>query len=346
MPALPKASVLKLPRKMLLVSIFIWGIRIASVIGNAIDKICLLVTFTFKSGVIAVLSIKSAKISYFAAEMQHVNPSFNIQAPGIDFETAQLFAEAGPMGVSLIILDADNCFKAIVTYAFASGLSDAELAENIKFVCSSENLLQKQYNKTHIFWSFTESILVPAELMNADRNVNMLNLVFGDARQGIIHSDFLYKHNLHNVYRLPDAVADIFAGHLPISTQTHFFSALVNRDMPAGNHLFTVFYNSSLTIVLCKEGKLQVVQNFTYSNADDCVFHLLNVCKGFEVEPDSATLHINGMIDEKSGLYAAIYKYFLNIAFDTLPDDYTYADEIKNHPAHFFSHLFALASCV
>ena len=264
----------------------------------------------------------------------------------MNFETAQLFAEAGPMGFSLAVLGADNCFTAVITYAFAAGLTDAELTQNLKTICSSENLLQQQYAKTHIFWSFAESILVPAELMNADRNVNMLNLVFGDAREGIIHSDFLYKHNLHNVYRLPNTVADIFATHLPVATQTHLFSALVNRDMRAGNNLFSVFYNNSLTIVLCKEGKLQVVQNFIYNNADDCVFHLLNVCKGFEVQPDSVTLHINGMIDEKSALYAAIYKYFLNIEFDALPEGYTYGDEIKNYPPHFFSHLFVLASCV
>jgi hypothetical protein len=318
----------------------------ASVMGNAILRICLLVTLIFKSGIVAVLSIKSAKISYFAAEMQHVNPSFNIQAAGINFETAQLFAEAGPTGVSLAVLGADNCFNAVVTYSFATGLSEIELAENLNAICKTEYLLQKQYSKTHIFWSSTESILVPAELMNADRNVNMLNLVFGDARQGIIYSDFLYRHNLHNVYRLPDAVADIFANCLPVATQTHLFSAFVNKEIPEGNNLYSTFYSNSLTIMLCKQGKLQVVQNFTYNNADDCVFHLLNVCKGFDVQPDSVTLHINGMIDEKSGLYAAIYKYFLNIEFDTLPDDYNYSDEIKNYPPHFFSHLFELASCV
>ena len=278
--------------------------------------------------------------------MQHVNPSFNIQAPGINFESAQLFAEAGPMGVSLVVLGADNCFNALITYSFAAGLSDTELTENIKSICSSENLLQKKYNKTHIFWSFAESIFVPAELMNEDRNLNMLNLVFGDAKKGAIHSDFLYKQNLHNVYRLPDSVVEILSNHLAVATQTHLFSTLVNRDVPAGNHLFTVFYSNSLIILLCKEGKLQVVQNFTYTNADDCVFHLLHVCKGFDVQPDSTTLHINGMIDERSGLFAAIYKYFLNIVFDTLPEDHIYHEILKDHPPHFFSHLFALASCV
>ncbi len=278
--------------------------------------------------------------------MQHVNPSFNIQATEIDFETAQLFTEAGPMGFSLVVLGADNCFKAVVIYPFSSGINETEIAEELSKICNSENLLKKQYSKSHIFWAFTESILVPAELMNADRNLNMLNLVFGDAKQGIIHSDFLYKHNLHNVYRIPEAVIDIFSAALPVATQTHLFSTIVNRDMPEGNHLFTVFYSNSLTIMLCKESKLQVIQNFTYTHADDCVFHLLNVCKGFDVQPDSVTLHINGMIDANSGLYASIFKYFLNIEFDKLPEGYTYDDEIKNHPPHFFSHLFALASCV
>ncbi|MEP7237410.1 MAG: DUF3822 family protein [Ferruginibacter sp.] len=278
--------------------------------------------------------------------MQHVNPSFNIQAPQINFETSQLFAEAGPMGISLVVLGADNCFNAVVTYSFSAGLNDAELAEKLTAIFNSENLLQKQYNRSHIFWSFAESILVPAELMNEDRNLNMLNLVFGDARKGIIRSDFLYKHNLHNVYSTPQHVIDIFSTYLPVATQTHLFTAMVNKDLPGGNHLFTVFYSNSLTMMLCKEGKLQVVQNFDYTNPDDCVFHLLNVCKGFDVQPDSVTLHINGMIDEQSGLYAAIYKYFLNIEFDLLPAGYTYTEAIKDHPQHFFSHLFALASCV
>ncbi len=278
--------------------------------------------------------------------MQHVNPSFKIQAAGIDFETAQLFTEAGPMGLSIVVLDKDNCFKAVVTYAFAGAANENELAEKFTKIFDSEILLQKQYNKTHIFWSFAESILVPAELINADRNMNMLNLVFGDARQGIILSDFLYKHNLHNVYRTPQPVIDIFSGYLPVATQTHLFSTMVNKDLPEGNHLFTIFYSNSITIMLSRQGKLQVVQNFEYHDADDCVFHLLNVCKGFDAEPDSVTLHVNGMIDEKSGLYAAIYKYFLNIEFEKLPDGYAYDGAIKDHPPHFFSHLFAFASCV
>lgn len=314
--------------------------------GNAIDRICLLVTLTFKSLDIAVLSIKSAKISYFAPEMQHVNPSFYIQAPEINFETAQLFVEAGPMGISLVVLEADTCFKALVNYPFTIGSNEHEKLEKLKTIIKSDILFQKKYTKTHLFWSFAESILVPAELMYTEGNSKMLNLVFGDASQGIIRSDFLYKHNLHHVYRIPESVVDLFSTYLPTATQTHLFTTLANRHLPEGNHLFVIFYSNSLTLMLCKDGKLQVVQNFDYTNPDECAFYLLNVCKGFDVKPDTVSLQLNGMIDEKSGLYAAIYKYFLIVEFDKLPEEYTYDKAITDYPTHFFSHLFALASCV
>jgi len=278
--------------------------------------------------------------------MKHVNPSFSIQAPKINFDAARLFAEAGPTGVSLAVLDANNIFKVVVVYSFPAGLTGNELNQHFKDIFSSENLLQRQYSRLHIFWSFPQSILVPAELMNEDRNGNMLNLVFGDAEQGTIKSDFLYRHNLHNVYRIPQTVIDNFNGYFPLATQTHVFTAMVNRVIAEGNHLYTVFYSNSLTIMLCKEGRLQVIQNFIYTGPEDCVFHLLNVCKGFDVPQAAVSLHISGMIDEQSVLYAAIYKYFLQVQFDELPAEYGYDEAIKEHPQHFFSHLFALPACV
>ena len=89
------------------------------------------------------------------------------------------------MGVSLVVLGADNCFKAVVIYPFAAGLSDTELAEKLKEILRQRKFTAKNNIVKRISsGAFTESILVPAELMNADRNENMLNLVFGDAKQG------------------------------------------------------------------------------------------------------------------------------------------------------------------
>ncbi len=277
--------------------------------------------------------------------MQHVNLSFNIQAPEINFSTAQLFVEVGPTGFLLSILDEANCFKAVVIYTIDLGLPQQEISEKLRTILITEVLLQKQYLKSHIFWSFTESILVPAELSNNDRNINMLNLVFGDGNTGINKTDFLINQNLQNTYRIPRDIFEIFYTHLPSATQTHINTKLVSRDFSNDNHLYTIFYNNSINILLCKEGVLQICQNFLYYNLDQAAFNLLNVCKGFDVDPNTVTLHVNGMIDAQSGLYEAIYKYFLNIKFDTLPKEFTYYKAIEDLPPHFFSHLFSLATC-
>ena len=278
--------------------------------------------------------------------MQHVNPSFNIQSAGIYTDSAQLFIETGPMGISLVVLNTGNCFQAATTYSFSNKMNEPEQGEKIKEILQHDELLQKPFAKTHIIWSYPESILVPPNLVDAGSNNEMLNLVYGDAQKGVIKSDFLYKHNLHNVYRIPETVHQSVEAKFPYATQTHQYSLLVNRETNGGDELFVVFYTNSLTLMLRKEGRLQVIQNFAFSSPEDTAYHLLNICKSFDVQPNKVILHISGMIDEKSNLYAAIYKYFLHIEFDKLPGNYTYAEEIKDHPPHFFSHLFALASCV
>jgi hypothetical protein len=280
-------------------------------------------------------------------QSQQVNPSFNIRSAGIYTESAQLFIETGPTGISVVVLNTGDSFQAVVTYSFSSQLNELQAAEKMKEILQDDELLQKSFAKTHIIWSYPESILVPPNLVNTESNTEMLDLVYGNAQKAVIKSDFLYKHNLHNIYRTPESVREALEAKFPYAIQTHQYSLLANREMNSGeDELFVVFYSNSLTLMLCKEGQLQVIQNFAFSSPEDTAYHLLNVCRSFDVEPNKVKLHINGMIDERSNLYAAIYKYFLHIEFDKLPGNYTYAEEIKAHPAHFFSHLFALASCV
>ncbi len=271
-----------------------------------------------------------------------MNPSFNIQAQGIYFDSAQLFIEAGPMGISYVIMNTGNYFQAVVTYTFPDKMNDAQLKE----ILQNDRLLQQHYLKTHIFWSYPENILVPPELLNEDSNVKMLNLVYGDSGTGIIKSDFLYKHNLHNIYRTPETVLESFETKFPYAAHSHQYSLLVNRKMKAEDELFVVFYTNSLTMMLGKKGRLQLIQNFEYSNPDDTAYHLLNTCKSFDVMPNQVKLHISGLIDERSSLYEAIYKYFLHVEFDKPNSDLSFAEGIKNYPLHFFSHLFYQASCV
>ena len=279
-------------------------------------------------------------------QIQNVNPSFNIQAPKIYTNPAQLFIEAGPMGISFVILNTGDCFQAVVMYTFPNKLTEAEVNEELEDILKGEPLMKKQYKKIHIIWTYPESILVPPDLFDRDNNAAMLNLVFGDVVKGNVQHEFLYKHNLHNTYRVPGSAAKIFEELLPSATQSHQYSLLVDQLRKGGNELFVLFYTGSLTLMLCKDDKLQVIRNFTYNTPEDIIYHLLNVCRSFDVEPEAAKLRLSGMVDKRSNLYAAVHKYFLQIEFENLPANFTVAEELKSQPPHFFSHLFYQALCV
>jgi hypothetical protein len=101
-----------------------------------------------------------------------------------------------------------------------------------------------------------------------------------------------------------------------------------------------------MTVLLRKQGQLQLIQNFEFNTPEDVAYHVLNVCKNFEVDASATVVTVSGMIDANSNLYNGLYKYVASVKFYELPGNHNYAAAIKEHPAHYFSHLFALASCV
>ena len=88
------------------------------------------------------------------------------------------------------------------------------------------------------------------------------------------------------------------------------------------------------------------MQNFLYKIPWDVAYQLLNLCKSFEVDMSDIIVRISGMIDSSSGLYKELHKYFKLLEFDSLPGQYQYPEEIRQYPAHYFSHLFSVAACV
>ena len=280
------------------------------------------------------------------AQTHYVHPSFNIQATGIDCSTAHLLLEAGPAALSFVIADAENCFGTVVTYALPKENNYSALAQHISTIIAQEPLLQQSFKKTTIVWALPESILVPAEFHSIAANKAMLELMYGDVNPGLVRSDFMFRHNIYNVYRLPEILVKALPASLQYVNQTHQYSLLADMVEMNGNRLWALFYNNRLTAVLVKEGKLQLIQSFEYAQAEDAAYQLLNICERFSMDKEEILVQLSGMIDTGSSLYAEVYKYFMHLQLQELPAGATYSDAVKAHPSHFFSHLFAQALCV
>jgi Protein of unknown function (DUF3822) len=276
-----------------------------------------------------------------------VEPSFHIQTGNAGSAQQHLLAEAGPQGLSLVCTDADtNTVTACAVYHFAPGISAAAIATQLQQLFDTAPLLAQPYKKTDFVYAFNQAILTPHEVYNAVNNTEMLDGVFGDAAETVLKTDFVYRQNLHNVYRVPAAVNAVVNTAFMAANSTHQYSLLADAYSGEGNRLHAIFYTHSLTVLLRREGKLQVIQHFDYDTPETAAWHLLNTCRNFDVAANDAELVLHGMIDNKSALYAELYKYFQNISFAGLPDGLKYSIEVAAMPHHFFSHLFAMMLCV
>ena len=98
--------------------------------------------------------------------------------------------------------------------------------------------------------------------------------------------------------------------------------------------------------MLMKERKLQLIQNFCFQTVDDVIYHILNVCQAYSTDVKELDLHIAGLVDKNSALFREISKDFRKVTLETRPENFQFIPGIEEIPAHFFSHLFAIAACV
>ena len=275
-----------------------------------------------------------------------MNSSFNIITPGADTTQSALLIEISTQGISYIAVNGQNTCIALSVYHFDADINNEQVANNLKTIVSNQPVLQQPFKKVSVVYVFSEAVLVPDEFMNVPANEAMMELVYGDMEDSITRYDSMNKHHLHNMYRVPKQIDSVLAHLFTPVNHYHLYSLLPDIIKATGNKLYCIFSTKNITVQLIKEGKLQVIQSFAYKVPEDAVYHLLNVCESFDVPVTNIEIELSGMIATDSNLYNELYKYFLHLSFVALPETFTYNDEIKKYPSHYFSHLFQLAACV
>ncbi len=276
------------------------------------------------------------------AENQTVKPSFIIHtAEGVAVK--HLFIFPAKQGIAFIALQKDeNIFTDVLIYHAANGLLENDLQQ----ILNDSFFLQESFSKVDVVWNTVENIMVPQAFFNQEKCAGMLDLIYGSAGAWQVKWEQVLSQNIYTAYRVAATIENTVTQKFPAAVQSHQASAMASF-LPAEKELvYCNFYPGSLTVMLRKNNQLQVIQNFDYTTPEDAAYHLLNVCQQFDVTAAETTITASGTIDENSSLYRELYKYFLGISFYDLPDNFLYADEIKEHPQQYFSHFFAAASCV
>lgn len=278
--------------------------------------------------------------------MQLLNPTFTIQSSSTLPDKCSLLIEISMWGISYLLMDGTNNCIALICYHYPADTSFDNAAAYIKQSTEEQSLLQNKFEKVSIIYSYPTALLVPQHFINADHTKSMLELLYGDISDAYIRSDFNQAYSLYAVYTVPKQIDSVLSYLFTENNSRHQYSLLAGLTNHYRQLLFCIFGNGQFTVMVIKNGLMQVIHTYQFKVPEDIVYHLLQLCESFELPVNDSVLLLNGMIDETSNLYQELSKYFLQIQFGTLPDNFIYPEEINIYPAHYFSHLFQMAACV
>lgn len=266
---------------------------------------------------------------------------FEIYPDSIPDTGSKLYCEIGEALLTLTIRDPDKKhFSGIGVYQLSA---DEELSQKDMKAILELPILKKSFSAVQLICASSESVLIPFSLYNKQSAASILDLVKGDLfSEKNIHTDIINEEGVYNVYRGGKAI-ELFESRFPELRITHIFTRLL-RQLPRTNQqLFLILYPSSFIVVLMNEGKCDFINKLEYNTIHDVTYYLLDISK--QLDCIDLPIVLSGLVDSDSALYKEIYKYFTNISFANLPEGCSLSEEIKNLPAHYFSHNFALYLC-
>ncbi len=285
-----------------------------SVIGRAIESTWRLVTLTFKSFIAIAASIKSAKISYFACfKICLLNNLFKILPAAEDTAALHLMAEAEEAGIAFVFYTANPFeIKGLQWSQFEKDATPSEKINALEKLFSSEDNLQQYFLSVTLCSNAKEAILVPGKYFDVHNAKAMISLQYGEGLNGEILGEEAAAINAVLAYKPDTTFNKIWGKKFPTST-THHSTALQLRYKSFDvNVLDCIVSPRHIKLFVYKNAMLQLVQQFDYKTPADVVYHLLNSCMQYEIEPSEVSVLLSGLIEENSALYQEIYKYFLH----------------------------------
>jgi hypothetical protein len=280
---------------------------------------------------------------------QRLHPSFQIETSGtkpLVFDQCILLMDVGEKHFCFAIMMADTReFMALEFFQMKAGNNEDEFRELV----SNHPLLRQRYQGVHVFYNNGTGILIPVNVVNEDNGIQMLELVTGDLRAGIMMKDHIPEMSVEHIYSVPDYLHNEISRLFPEAVFAHFHSGWIRKKFITGGPsdvMEVLFYPDIIIVVLWINNVLHLIHSFHYDTPEDVSYQLLNIVSQWEISPEIIPVKISGLLETQSAMFTEIFKYFMNVELDVKPSGFQYDFAFDNYPQHFFSPVFSLATCV
>lgn len=213
----------------------------------------------------------------------------------------------------------------------------ADFESLLKEIQLHSRLLTTSFEKAHCIWANEKCMCIPAEFYNDNAATSYLQFMFGDNASVNFYKNQLNDYEVLAI--LPTDASAAFKSSHNIDSNVHKYYQLLKGQHSNNeeNKIHLVFYYTWFIISVFKKGQLQLIQRFYYKSPEDALYHVLNVCKTYELPVSEVNVFASGMIDTNSPLYEMLRGYIQNFALETVDKDLFVAEGFHEYPLHYFT---------
>lgn len=224
------------------------------------------------------------------------------------------------------------------------------ILESLLEITTGDELLQISYKEAFVIYNYTDSNFLPAKFFHIELNQPVTELVYGNARKGLMLSEKVNGWDMYNIYRVPREIHALLQRKFAAGNYWHYYTLLLSdgqvKTSPETHFIKMVMGADQFLVVVFKDKAIQLLQSYSYQTPDDVSYYLLSICNRFQISQDKVTLIVSGLLDEQSRLFQELLKYFLHVQWDQLPDNVKLDAVFSPYPSHYFSPLLKMALCV
>lgn len=235
--------------------------------------------------------------------------------------------------------------KTLIRYCCYS----AEEGEEALFplVFSRHPELHQPFSQVAIAYYFDEAVMVPARVHHSDMDNLYLKMTIAPKTDAVVHSDFLADLGIYCLYYVPVSINNIVSRTFLTGKYWHMGSLhLKNRETGYPFTMLVDFKANTFSVILLKDGQLQLCQLYHYSTPEDILYILLKICRQFTISQNDLKITLSGFLEKDSMLYREIFKYFRHIEFADTIAMLKCADDFSSLPGYYFDSMAKLAACV
>ena len=237
----------------------------------------------------------------------------------------------------------DHLSKELVEFGYFT----AEDEEDYLKFFNETGLTDDRYYQTAIAYDANEAVQIPSVVYRYEDGQVHLDTLYGKTIHTNIISENVPSYKLYNVYRMPKDLHSVISRQFLSSKSWHLYTVILkNAPSESPVSIFINFKTDEFSLIILREGKLLLCQTFGYAAPPDVLYHLLKSCQQLNLSQQTVQVFLSGLIEKDSAVYRELYKYFINLEFESLAGDIKLSTVLTIHPGHYYSSISKLASCV